>query len=43
MSEFLYELMIVLVAVGGAGVILLVGVLFIALIVKIIEKSEDTE
>ena len=44
--KFLYELMIILVAVVGAGIVLLVGVLLSALVVKIVEKterSEDTE
>lgn len=46
MNEFLYELLIMLVSVAGAGIVLLVGTLFTVLIVKIIEKSErnkDTE
>ena len=40
MNEFFCELLIMLVSVVGAGIVLLVGILFTALIVKIIEKSE---
>ena len=41
--KFLYELLTILVAVVGAGIILLVGVLLTALVVKIIEKTERSE
>lgn len=41
--KFLHELLIMLFAVVGAGIVMLAGILFAALIVKIIEKSERTK
>ena len=41
--KFLHELLTILVAVVGAGIVMLAGILFAVLIVKIIEKSERTK
>lgn len=38
--KFLHELLIMLFAVVGAGIVMLAGILFAVLIVKIIDKAE---
>jgi hypothetical protein len=38
--KFLHELLIMIFAVMGAGIVMLAGILFAVLIVKIIDKAE---